>query len=371
MPEVESRRHIRRSRWVVAAAALLVALLVILVLALDGRLFSKDGPEENPTSGATSSSDAGGGTSYGGGSPSDGGADTAGTVPFSSVEKMSMRFPSEKRTRSRSFDVEAGKTYLLRFDVSTEKPADSPGNGFMLGVRLECTDEQGAQVATTGGTQNLLTGEPVTFANQVVLTPSRSGVYSCSVLANAPDADLAAKGTAFALDVTWKVTEPVGVALPTKTSTQLPAVIPSGATRQIFAQDVPIASLSQRRLDVLTSLYLTTCTGPGGSTEDGTQWCTEDHIDPTGSHYRFEVRFDVIGADGKVCGTIDSGRRTEYLDTYRHHELYHVEKSVMVPTELCGETIRASVSVRNDGPAGLLVHRQNTSMVTMETRPTG
>lgn len=371
MPEVESRRHIRRSRWVVAAAALLVTLLVILVLALDGRLFSKGGPEESPTSGAITSSDAGGGTSDGGGSPSDGGADTAGTVPFSSVEKMSMRFPSEKRTQSRSFNVEAGKNYLLRFDVSTEKPADSPGNGFMLGVRLECTDQRGAQVATTGGTQNLLTGDPVTLTNQVVLTPSTSGVYSCSLLANAPDAALAAKGTAFALDVTWKVTEPVGVALPAQVTKQLPAVIPTGATRQIFAQDVPVASLTQRRLDVLASLYLTSCTGPGGSTEDGTQWCTQEVIDQTGSHYRFEVRFDVIGSDGKVCGTIDSGRRDEYLDTYRHHQLYHVEKSVTVPVDLCGDTIRTSVNLLNRGPAGLLVHGENTSMVTMETRPAG
>ncbi|GAA1327092.1 hypothetical protein GCM10009592_13560 [Brachybacterium rhamnosum] len=376
MPEVESRRHIRRSRWVAAAAALLVVLLVVLVLVLDGRLFSNGGSGE-PTAGATSSpggdpSDAGGGPSDGGSSASDGGGtDAAGTVPFSAVEKMSMRFPSEKRTQSRSFNVEAGETYLLRFDVSTEKPADSPGNGFMLGVRLECTDEQGKQVATTGGTQNLLTGDPVTLTNQVVLAPRASGVYRCSLLANAPDAALAAKGTAFALDVTWKVTEPVGVALPAQASTQLPAVIPTGATRQIFSQDVPVASLTQRRLDVLASLYLTSCTGPGGSTEGGTQWCTQEVIDQTGSHYRFEVRYDVIGSDGNVCGTIDSGRREEYLDTYRHHQLYHVEKSVTVPADLCGDTIRTSVNLLNRGPAGLLVHGENTSMVTMETRPVG
>lgn len=165
------------------------------------------------------------------------------------------------------------------------------------------------------------------------------------------------------------MTLPVGLALPAQPAASLPLVVPSGSSQVLLTRDVPVERLTQRRLDVLTSLQLTTCTGPGGSTEDGTQWCTEQVIDPTGTHFRFEVRYDVLGSDGQVCGTIDSGRRTEYLDTYRHHQLYHVPKSVAVPTELCGPTIRTSVNVRNDGPAGLLVHRAGTSMVTLETRP--
>lgn len=363
MPEFENRRHIRRSHWAVGSIAVALVGLLVVVLMLDGRYSSP--PEEKstpPTTSAPSPSD-GGGTR----NPTPGPA----TVPFSSVQKLKMIFPEKQSTDEASFMVEASETYLLNFDVVAEKPADSEGYGFMLGLSLRCTDQDGRPVATIGGTENLLTGQPVTFFNQTTLTPERDGVFTCSMLANAPEAPLAAKGTRFTVDVTWKVTQPVGLALPALHQVDLPVVIPSKSSQPLLARDVPVASLTQRRLDVLVSLQLTTCTGPGGSTEDGTQWCTEENIDPTGSHYRFEVRFDVIGADGTVCGSIDSGRRQEYLDTYRHHQLYHVAKSVTVPSTLCGDRIRTSVNVTNQGPAGLLVHRAGTSMVTLETRPVG
>ncbi|MEE1650735.1 hypothetical protein V1260_08005 [Brachybacterium sp. J144] len=362
MPEAESRRHIRRTRWVVVALAGLFALVLLAVLVLDGRVTTH--PEPAPTADSTRPTSP---------DPSDAGSASASpgpsVAPFSAVQRLSMTFPEKQRTDRTSFAVEEGETYLLQFDVDAEKPAGSPGYGFMLGLTLQCTDQDGRGVATLSGTQNLLTGEPVTLSNQLVMTPARDGVITCSMLANAPDADLAAQGTGFAVDVTWKVTEPVGLALPAQPAESLPVVIPASSSQVLLTRDVAVEELAQRRLDVLTSLQLTTCTGPGGSTEDGTQWCTEDVIDPTGSHFRFEVRYDVIGADGQVCGTIDSGRRTEYLDIYRHHQLYHVAKSVAVPTELCGPTIRTSINLRNDGPAGLLVHRAGTSMVTMETRP--
>lgn len=362
MPEAESRRRFWRGRWTVVTSIGLLALVLLAVLVLDGRTSTP--PEPTPAVDSTQPSSP---------DPSDGGSPSVPAAPslppFSDVQRLSMTFPEKQWTDPASFTVTAGETYLLQFDVETEKPAASPGVGFMLGLSLQCTDQDGRDVATLGGTQNLLTGEPVTLSNQLVLTPTRDGLVTCSMLVNAPDADIAARGTGFAVDVTWKVTRPVGLALPAQPAASLPLVVPSGSSQVLLTRDVPVERLTQRRLDVLTSLQLTTCTGPGGSTEDGTQWCTEQVIDPTGTHFRFEVRYDVLGSDGQVCGTIDSGRRTEYLDTYRHHQLYHVPKSVAVPTELCGPTIRTSVNVRNDGPAGLLVHRAGTSMVTLETRP--
>lgn len=361
MPEVESRRHVRRSRWFVAGCAVMIAALLVLVLVLDGR-FSPTSPERPTAASPTAATRE----------PSDGGGSSAGdapaVVPFSSVQKLSMTFPDRQSTDKASFAVEAGEDYLVSFDVNTEKPAGSDGVGFMLGVRLSCTDESGEVVGQVGGTENLNTGKPVTLSNQFLFSAGRDGIVTCVMLANAPNAEVAAKGTQFGVDVTWKVVQPVGVAVAATPLYPLPLVIPARSTKQLLSRDIPVSSLTQRHLDVLTSLQLTTCTNTGGSTEDGTQWCAEGVIDPTGSHFRFEVRYDVIDADGSVCGTIDSGRRSEYLDTYRHHQLYHVGKSVKIPADLCGDTIRTSVNLRNEGPAGLLVHRQNTSMVTMETR---
>lgn len=374
MPEARMRtgaqRHARmrakRSVWALIAVSML-AVLALLLVVMDVR---PGGPGDGtpPSAVPSSETDSGSEETEGTGEVETSPAQRPALVPFSAVQTIPMTFPGKERSESRSFSVSAGEKYLLRFDVDAEKPAKSDGHSFMLGVSLDCTDEKGRSVASLGGTENLLTGDPVTFSNQVVLAPERDAVYTCSMLANAPDAELAARGTSFSVHSTWKVEKAVGIAAPGAHVGSLPRVIPEETGQEVLRRDIPVAALTQRELEVLVSLQLTTCTGPGGSTEGGTQWCTPDVIDPTGSHFRFEVRFDVIGADGKKCGTIDSGRRHEYLNTYQHHQLYHVEKSIVIPSDLCGDRIRTSVNLRNSGPAGLLVHENATSMVTLENR---
>lgn len=189
MPEAESRRRFWRGRWTVVTSLGLLALILLTVLVLDGRTSTP--PEPTPAVDSTQPSSP---------DPSDGGSPSVPAAPslppFSDVQRLSMTFPEKQRTDPASFTVTAGETYLLQFDVETEKPAASPGVGFMLGLSLQCTDQDGRDVATLGGTQNLLTGEPVILSNQLLLTPTRDGLVTCSMLVNAPDADIAARARA-------------------------------------------------------------------------------------------------------------------------------------------------------------------------------
>lgn len=137
-----------------------------------------------------------------------------------------------------------------------------------------------------------------------------------------------------------------------------------------FSEVVPLSELAEGHLHMNASLNLTTCTGVGGSREDGRTWCGEDDIDTRASTFEVETRMDVIGANGAVCGAIDSSRESMHLERFRHHQLLHVERYAEVPEELCGDRVRISLLVANTGPASLVVHRQNSSMITTETRVT-
>ena len=266
------------------------------------------------------------------------------------------------------FTLGAGEAYVATVDVATEKPPDSEGVNIFLGMRLTCTDAAGEVIGTAGGTENLLTGEPVTLSNQVLLRPERSGVHQCSVLLNAPNDDGASAGTTFELDTTWSVSPADGLAIQTAAVERLPMTIPAGSRQMTFGDVIPLAELDEGRLQLHASLNLTTCTGIGGSREDGRTWCTEDDIDFAGSTYEIETRIDVIAPNGSVCDAIDAWRESVHLQHYRHHQLLHVERDVEIPDDLCGDRVRVSVLIDNSGPASLVVHRENSSLISTGTR---
>lgn len=367
MPRHTERTPRQPSWWMVATAAFSAALLALIIMLLVGRL-SGPGPvtgteDPTPVPSANGSSPPESTTEESGnGQDSD---DPA--PPFKVNDSASLTVPQDARTAKRSFDLAGGGNYIITVDVSTMKPPDSLGVHIFLGMRLTCTDGTDDGTRSAGGAENLLTGVPVRFANQLLLAPEKDMTVTCSAYLNAPYDTGASKGTTFDIDVEWGVSEVEGYALQVPASDRLPMVVPTASRDLAFGKSVSIDSLTGNRVHIMTTLNVTTCSGEGGSTENGTTWCTGDHINIQGSDFDVQTRMDVLDLDGKVCQSLGVNARSISLDTYRHHQTLFMETELTIPDDLCGRQVRYSTVIVNGGPASLLVHQANSSMIITET----
>lgn len=355
MPAQSSPQPSRRQWWILGAV-LLLTLMLVVVMATRAVVTRPGEPTAEPETPSTTEPRV---------------FPTAPEPPFSVVDREPLTLPQSFRYAQGTFHLDAGSTYLVSFDLTTVKPEDAPGVGMYLGVSFSCTalgedgeDDRG--VGSIGGTENLLPGEPTSYVNHLVLTPQAGGLHSCSVLVNAPYDDVAAKGTTVELDVTWHVTELDGSAFQADVEQQLPMAIVPNAPATVVQQTIPAGELDAATLEVLLSLHVTTCTGINGSTENDRTWCTPEDVDQTGSDFDLTLRVDVLDVDGTVCDTLASSAQRVDLDKWRHHQLIPVSLPVEKPTELCGEQARVAAVVANRGPASLVVHQANTSLITVE-----
>src|SRR5699024_12112915 len=164
----------------------------------------------------------------------------------------------------------------------------------------------------------------------------------------------------FTVWATWFAAR-VACAAVAPTDQLLPTVIATGEDEEILTVDLAVESPGVE-LDALSSLHLTTCTIVNGSREDDKAWCDEDDLDEAGSTTTLRGRMDLIDADGAVCDEIaDEELPADHIDLYRHHRLLSVMLEATAPEQPCGQTVRVAISVQNDGPAPLVVHRSNST----------
>lgn len=353
MPAHSGSAALRR-RWCIGGGAVLVILVLVVTWLVISGTDRADQPRPTaapaePTTSAAST------------------PPPAPEPPYKVVDDEPLTLPEEKRFAQQDFYLRGGDTYLATFDLTTVKPAAAPGVGMYLGISFSCAEEGGRGVGSIGGTENLLPGEPVTYANTIVLRPAEDGVYRCSVLANAPYDDVAAKGTTVQLDATWSVREAAGDVVETDTTGQLPTTVTPGAPTAVLREDIAAEDLERGAVEVRSSLHVTTCTGVNGSREDGRVWCGPDDIEEAGNDFDLTVRADVLGADGTVCGPLEASSQSIHLDKWRHHHLIPQTMPVQIPADLCGDTVRISVVIENTGPASLVIHESNTSLITVES----
>lgn len=352
MPDSTPSPAGRRRRWIGGTVALIVVLVLIVVLGIV-RQNATDAPTSTPTTASPSMSQA----------PT---MLAAPTAPFSRIDTASLTVPEETRFAAGEFAVIAGATYLVTFALDTEKPEGSDGYAMYLGVTFSCAPQGDDGGASVGGTQNLLTGEPTTYRNQLLLTPTADSIVSCTIKASAPYDDVASAGTSFEMTGQWKADRVDGLGFSAAADERLPMTIPSGDGQVAFAKTLPVEDLTHERLRVLTSLHVTACTVVNGSSEVGRTWCTEDALDEAGSTVSSEIRVEVLGANGTVCEVVGAETAPEeHVDLYRHHQLLFQETSVQVPAAPCGQSVRVTVSVQNSGPAPLVVHQNNSSLVVV------
>lgn len=287
-------------------------------------------------------------------------------TPVSVRDSVPLTLPQELRAASGAVYLEAGESYVASFEVSTVKPEEEPGLGMYLGVTFSCSGEDTGVSNWIGGTENLLRGEPVTYANQMLLQPETAQVVNCSVRANAPYDHVAAAGATVDLDISWSVEKADRSAWSTPADQRLPMTVDTGGGREFaFTQLIDVEDGDIRQVEVLSSLHLTTCTVVNGSREDGRTWCQEDELHEDGSDFDIELRLDVLDEDGTTCGTVNVEEERQTLSLERHHQLIARDATFILPEALCGPTVRASVVVENRGPAPLVVHASNSSMLTL------
>lgn len=339
-----------RRSWLIAGVALLVLVLaaVLLTRGGDGGDTGPDSPSGSP---AQSSS-----------TPT---LPPAPVPPVSVVDEASLTVPEELRAADGSFYLERGTTYLASFEVSTVKSPGEPGLAMYLGVTFSCAGADGGVSEWIGGTENLLVDQPVTYRNQLLLEPQQSQVVSCSVRANAPYDDVAAAGATIDLDISWSVRAVDGDAVSTPSEQRLPMTIDPGEREFVFLETVPVDDAPDRQVQLLSSLHVTTCTVVNGSREAGRTWCGQDDLDERGSDFDVELRVDVLDESGERCGSVDVVTGKVHLPLERHHQLVSRDEVFEVSGALCGPMLRTAVVVDNRGPASLVIHESNSSLITL------
>lgn len=345
MTEVDASSAQHRRPWIIAGGLLLLVLAVVLTLVV----IRGAGDPPQPEQGASASANS---------------LPPYPSAPFSRVDDATLTVPEETRFAPGTFWATADTPYLVTMDLESMKPEGSGGRSMYLGVTLSCSPQAGGPGISVGGTQNMLTAEMITYRNQGLISVPEDGPIDCSIKASAPYDDVASDGTTFWVDGTWHA-EPVdGDALDAPDG-GLPRTIADDSGDVVMTADLPLDS-GGGELQALTSLHLTTCTIVNGSREDDRAWCSEDRLDEAGSAARVELLAELIDAEGAVCevlGTEATDR--DHIDLYRHHRLLSLELTEGLPEDPCGETVRISASVYNEGPAPLVVHRSNSSLVVV------
>lgn len=337
MGEQDPRRQRRARLWAAIGAALLVIALVIVL----GIMSRDDSPGPlPPTTGPTS------------------------TRPQETEvrDSTSLTVPETVRTARGSFESVEGQKYLLRFEVSTTKPEESPGAAMYLGVSLNCASEDGGEADSAGGTQNLISGEPTTMRNQFMIRGD-GGQQSCNVSVSAPNPDVAAAGTTVEIDVHWSAQPIDARSFEVDSDERLPMSVPTDSRGVVFSRTVDLEDVRGRRVNVLSTLHLTACTGVNGSREDGRVWCDAATVDTEGSEVDVILRADLLDAGGSPCGVVDVHSDALHINRFTHHRLVDIAQYADVPSDSCGSVLRVSLTVGSDGPAPVVVHSSASSFV--------
>ena len=344
MTDVDSPAPHRRRRWLLGGSGLLLVLVLVVAA-----LVIRGSDEPSPSAGSSPSASATPPPYF--------------PAPYSVADRATLTVPEENRFAQGTFWATAGETYLVTMDLKSSKPAGSGGRSMYLGVTLSCSPRDGGPGISDGGTQNMLTGEVTQYRNQGLISVPEDGAIDCSIKLNAPYDDVASAGTTFTTEGTWQA-DPVDGEARAFDGEGLPRTVAVGTDEAVMTVDLPVGSATPDDLRALSSVHLTACTGVNGSREEGRAWCSEEALDEAGSTVTTRISAQLIGAGGSVCDELGAAStEPDHIDLYRHHRLLSLELDPALPAAPCGETVRVTVSVHNDGPAPVVVHHANSSLV--------
>lgn len=287
-------------------------------------------------------------------------------LPTHVEDSGTLEIPGESVLGASSFPVTTDRKYLVQLSLAVEKPEDSPGRATYVGYTLSCvSDRDGAETVSVGGTQNLVNGVPTTLKAAALLPGAHGAEYGCRAVVANPYEDVASVGSRISISLEWTAT-PVG---PESTSIDLDSMLPRsvepGESVELYHGQALAEPEDESRLAVLANIHSTTCTHMSGSREDGRAWCEEGTLDESGSAAVY--RIDVEQPDGssacKASRTYDV-----HIDGLVHHYVASLTQELRQSAE-CRGRVETRLAVQNNGPAPLVLHRQNSEIILVYTLP--
>lgn len=271
--------------------------------------------------------------------------------------------PGTFKSKQLRFKANAHEHRWASISMKAEMPPSKAKASFIR-VSAVCRDSQGRNILNKGGTENVVQSKDAEFELSGALnTGETAGLISCELSVAAPSEEAAATGVPISAETYIGVSDPLSDSYDAKPSQTLPQVLRDQTSERIYqgTQEIPAGS---RKLVTSANLQLTTCTISNGSKDpgsDGSPLCTGSLIDKDGSTVYTTLKRQVIDRSGNICESLPNLTEQHAITEDQHHYVMSLhDEDTPVPT--CGNTIRYSVQVNNQGPAGLVVHSERTSL---------
>lgn len=283
-----------------------------------------------------------------------------------SEQSATLEIPGRATLEPSKFPVAgADQKYLVELSIHAEKPEDSPGRATYFGYNLICRLGGGdSRTFSVGGTENLVNGRAVTLSAAALLPGADEGEYSCHALVANEYEGIASTGSKVPFTAVWTATPVLADSEWVNVDEMLPAIVEPGESVDLHRGQIPIQGDGREQLKVIVNAHSTTCTTVSGSREDGRAWCDEETLDDGGSEAELLVSLERSG-DSTSCSS--EARHAAHIDGLTHHYVASVEHE-LARDPRCEGAVDLRVSVRNDGPAPLVLHRQNTEILIVHGR---
>lgn len=291
---------------------------------------------------------------------------TGGTVtteaPVQVEDSAILEIPGKTVLGSSSFSVKPDRKYLVQLLLMVEKPKDSPGRATYLGYTLSCvSDHDDGEGTSVGGTQNLVNGQPVTLEASALLRGAQGAEYSCRVVVANPYDHVASVGSEIRVSLKWTATAVGSESVSVDLDRMLPRAIEPGDSVELFNRTGLPEPANGGEVAVIAHIHSTTCTIVNGSREDGRAWCDEGSLDEGGSTAVYRIELEQNYGPNKCLA---SKSYDVHIDGLVHHYVASLAQDLSRDSD-CGGEIAARVMVRNEGPAALVAHRQNTEVIVV------
>ncbi|WP_129660266.1 hypothetical protein [Rothia uropygialis] len=273
-----------------------------------------------------------------------------------------MKVPGKFTSKDLRFKAQPHKQYWVSTEMKTEMPRSKAKAAFLKGTAT-CQDDAGHQVFRKQATENILQNDSAVFdLDGVANTGDYAGTISCELKVEAPSGEAAARGVEISASAYLAVSDPVAQAKDVPSAKALPQTLGSGKSTTLYQETEPIPQGS-RHMQVSLVLQTTSCTIVNGSRDPNAArpLCNRSLLDKNGSQLSTVINGQVLDAQGRVCSQLKSISATHKVTYDQHHFVLSLGSSdIDVPS--CGQSVRFSAEVANEGPAGVVIHSEGTSM---------
>lgn len=283
---------------------------------------------------------------------------------------LSQHLPADEIVQSIDFQASSGDMRLITFNAEVLFDVhEGDLSAVYVVVGISCTPLTGnTETSSVSATENLLHNDERNIGVNFLYTASRDGGQRCNARFRTPNWNPDKASSSIDMSTTLEVS-PTGHRVSSAAAqAEDPIIIKAGEDVEILRGSLPLARHPGEVLSAAT-VHATSCTITNGS-KDGTHHnlCTQDMVNRAGSEVTVEATAWGL-ENGNVCATQSIIREKIEVGYRMHHVLFSTESHVVVhEPSRCGDSMGYSVTVKNQGPAPLLVHRGTSSMSLLQTR---